>query len=109
MSSQQERRKIVRKIGQGLVVLIDDKALPVIDISTGGVAFQTLGQVLTGTVHARIARLADITDCVDAKIAVKLSDRTTTRGEFLPTMALLRYIIGHIGEATGTEPSYFKA
>lgn len=103
-----DRRRHLRKIGQGLVVLLDGRAHPVIDISTAGVSFQSSGHKVGAKITLRIARLADISDCVDGIITIKSVSDTTTRGEFQPTMPLLRYIIRHIGEATGTEPAYFR-
>jgi hypothetical protein len=103
-----ERRRLPRKIGHGLAALIDGKAYPVIDISTGGVSFQGIGQKLGARLAMKIARMSDFSDCIDCVVTVKSEEGNVTRGEFLPTMALMRYIIGHIGEATGAEPAYFR-
>ncbi|RAU22755.1 PilZ domain-containing protein [Paramagnetospirillum kuznetsovii] len=103
-----DRRKLPRKVGQGLIVLIDGRAHTVIDISTAGIAFQTCGSPKGSIVSLKLAQLADISNCIEAKITVVSSQETITRGEFKPTMPLLRYIISHIGEATGTEPAYFR-
>lgn len=108
MTITTERRRLVRKIGQGLVVLINDRAHPVVDISTAGVCFQSSGHKVGERLRLKIAQLADINDCIEGTITVKSVGEATTRGEFLPTMPLLRYIISHIGEATGTEPAYFR-
>ena len=108
MALDTDRRRTARRIGQGLVVLIDGRAHPVVDISTAGISFQSTGHKVGGKLGLKIARLANISDCVDGVITVKSSGDTTTRGEFQPTMPLLRYIIGHIGEATGTVPAYFR-
>ena len=103
-----ERRRLPRKIGQGLAALIDGKAHPVIDISTAGVSFQGIGQKMGAKLAVKIARMSDFNDCIDCVITVKSEEGNVTRGEFLPTMALMRYIIGHIGETTGAEPAYFR-
>ncbi|WP_245651099.1 PilZ domain-containing protein [Paramagnetospirillum marisnigri] len=97
-----------RKVGQGLVVLINGKVHPVIDISTAGVSYQAANHKIGATVALTIARLSDISDCIDAKITVISKDETVTRAEFKPTMPLLRYIISHIGEATRAVPAYFR-
>jgi hypothetical protein len=109
MIRQDDRRRYARKIGHGLVLLIDGRAHPVVDISTAGISFQASGHRLGSAITARLARLSKLDDCVDAKITVKGIGEATTHGEFRPTMALLRYIIGHIGEATGTQPAYFRS
>ena len=103
-----ERRHLPRKIGQGLAALIDGKAHPVMNISTAGISFQGTGQTLGAKLAMKIARTSDFNDCIDCVITVKSEEGNVTRGEFLPTMALMRYVIGHIGETTGTEPAYFR-
>lgn len=103
-----ERRRLSRKVGQGLVLLIDGRAHPVVDISTAGVSFQSGRHKVGEKVRFKIAQLSDISDCIGGTITIKSVGETTVRGEFLPTMPLLRYIIRHIGEATGTEPAYFR-
>ena len=107
MAQFTERRRSIRKIGHGLVVLIDGRVHPVIDISTEGVSFQGAGHRIGARIELKIARLADISDCIGGAITIKSTGDTTVRGEFHPTMPLLRYIIQHIGEATGTHPAYF--
>lgn len=103
-----DRRTQIRKVGQGLVVLIDARVHPVVDISTAGVSFQAAGHKVGAKVSLKIARISDINDCIGGTITIKSAGDATTRGEFLPTMPLLRYIISHIGEATGTKPAYFR-
>ena len=103
-----ERRRLPRKIGHGLAALIDGKAHPVIDISTAGLSFQGIGQKLGSRLALKIVRMSDISDCIDCVITVKSEEGNVTRGEFQPTMALMRYIVGHIGETTGAEPAYFR-
>ncbi|MDO8605423.1 MAG: PilZ domain-containing protein [Phaeospirillum sp.] len=108
MTQTPDRRNHIRKVGQGLVVLIDGRVHPVVDISIAGISFQAAGHTVGTKVSLKIARISDINDCIGGTITIKSAGDTTTRGEFLPTMPLLRYIIGHIGEATGTKPAYFK-
>lgn len=108
MAQDTDRRRQLRKIGQGLVVLIDGRAHPVVDISTAGISFQSVGHKAGAKVSLKIAQLTNISDCIDGIITVKSVSDTTTRGEFHPTMPLLRYIIRHIGETTGAEPAYFR-
>ena len=108
MGDHKERRRHIRKIGQGLIVLIGGRAFPVIDISTSGISFQATGNKVGDKIALKIAQIADIKDCADGIITVKSVSETATRGEFQPTVALMRYIVGHIGDATGTEPAYFR-
>jgi hypothetical protein len=108
MNKQQERRQHIRKIGQGLVVLIDGRVHPVVDISTAGISFQAAGLKIGDRLKLKIAQLADISDCIGGVITIKSVNDTTTRGEFLPTVPLMRFIIAHMGEATGTVPAYFR-
>lgn len=108
MAQDAKNPRRIRKIGQGLVVLIDGRSYPVIDISTIGITFQAVGHKVGAAVRLKIAQLANISDCIDGVITVKSSGDTTTRGEFRPTIPLMRYIIGHMGEATATEPAYFR-
>ena len=108
MMQDTDRRRLVRKIGQGLVVLIDGRAHPVVDISTAGISFQFSGPKIGAKLSLKIARLADLADCIDGVITIKSASENTLRGEFHPTVPLLRYIISHIGEATGTKPAYFR-
>jgi len=108
MAQDADRRQTIRRIGQGLVVLIDGHVHPVIDISTAGVSFQSVGHAVNARLHLKIARVADMNDCIDGTITVKSVGETVTRGEFQPTMPLLRYIISHMGEATGAVPAYFR-
>ena len=56
----------------------------------------------------KLARLDDMNDCVEGRVEVVDIDYATTRGRFIPTVGLLRYIIGHISKTTGSEPTYFK-
>jgi hypothetical protein len=108
MNQIKDRRHLVRKVGQGLVILIQDRAHTVVDISTAGVSFQTSGHQAGNTIPVKLARLIDINDCIEAKITVISAEESITRCEFKPTMPLLRYIIRHIGEATNTDPAYFR-
>ncbi|CCG41855.1 hypothetical protein [Magnetospirillum molischianum] len=108
MDESEERRSHIRKVGQGLVVVIDRRIFPIVNISTAGLGFQATGYKVGDLVPIKIAKMLDLSTCVDATITVKSAEETITRGEFLPTMPLLRYIIDHIGEVTGVEPAYFR-
>ncbi len=107
MTNPKDRRRHARKVGQGLIVLIGGKVYPVVDISTVGLSFQATGYRGGDSIVLKLAQLTNISDCIEARITVTSSDNTVTRGEFKPTVPLLRYIISHIGEATGAEPAYF--
>jgi len=108
MDETDDRRHQIRKIGQGLVVVIDRRIFPLVTISTAGLAFQATGYKVGESVAIKIAKMLDLNCSVDATITVSSAEETITRGEFLPTMPLLRYVIDHIGDVTGVEPAYFR-
>ncbi len=107
MEQQKDRRRQIRRVGQDLLVVIDRRAFPVIDISTEGVSFQGSGYGIGEVVKIRVARLSDTSDDVAATVTVRAVEDNVIRGEFRPNMPLLHYIISHIGEATGAKPAYF--
>jgi len=102
-----ERRRHIRRIGQGLVVVIGQRLHPIIDISITGVAFQTGGGAPGDQMTIRLAKMTDPLHGITATITVVEVTETVTRAEFQPTIALLRFIIGHISEVTGASPIYF--
>jgi hypothetical protein len=102
-----ERRRHIRKIGQGLVMLIDGRVYPIVDISTAGISFQAGDQVIGAVIDLKLAAMTDLGKGIEARITINSNNGTITRGEFHPTVPLLRFIIGHIGEVTGTVPAYF--
>jgi len=108
MDETDNRRGPIRKIGQGLVVVIERRIFPLVSITTAGLVFQATGYKVGDQVALKIAKMLDLTACVEATIRVTSAEETITRGEFQPTMALLHYIIDHIGEVTGVEPAYFR-
>ena len=105
-----ERRGHARKIGDGLIVVIEGRCYPLIDISVGGLSFQANGLDTdkNALLSFKLARLQDMNDAADGKIRVVDSDEAATRGEFIATISLMGYIIRHIGEVTGVTPFYFK-
>ncbi len=103
-----ERRRHVRRVGEGLIVLIDGRGYSIVDISIAGLSFQTSGHRVGERVALKIARLTDLNDGVEGRITVVDSSDAVTRGQFLPTARLMHYIVGHIAEATGVSPAYFK-
>lgn len=107
MDESEGRHNPIRRIGQGLVVVIERRIYPIVSISTAGLGFQATGYKVGDHVRMKIAKMLDLNTGVEATLAVTSAEETITRGEFLPTIPLLRYIIDHIGEVTGVEPSYF--
>jgi len=91
-----------------LVVLIEDRVYPVIDISVSGISFQNSAHPVGSSVKLKLAQLNNLDDSVDGTITVRAASDTITRGEFSANMALLRYIVTHIGKLTGATPSFFK-
>jgi len=107
MKQTKERRRHIRYLGQGMVVVIEGQGYPVIDISTSGIHFQGGSFELGAVVPLKLMRLKGKQDSVDGSIIVKAVG-TTTRGEFRPTMPLLRFIIRHLSEVTGVRATYFN-
>ncbi|EME68365.1 hypothetical protein H261_18707 [Paramagnetospirillum caucaseum] len=108
MTQFKERRQHVRKMGDGLAVLIDGRVFPVLDISLSGVSFQGNGFRPGDRVRLTVAALHSFDDSVEAVVIIKSLDAGILRGEFAPTARLMRYIVAHLGDVTGAEPAYFR-
>ena len=108
MKFAEERRQHPRKMGEGLIVLIGGHGHPLVDISIGGLSFQSNSYKTGDQIRLKLARLIDMTDCVECKITVVAVSETITRGQLHETMAAMSYIVRHIGEVTGVSPSYFR-
>ena len=108
MKLSEERRRHPRKIGDGLIVLIGGHGHPLVDISIGGLSFQSNSYKTGDSILIKLARLNDMTDSVECRITVVAISETITRGQLHETMAAMSYIIRHIGEVTGVPPSYFR-
>jgi hypothetical protein len=109
MRQLRERRRHIRYIGQHLLIVINGKAHPIMDISIGGVSFQgtgfTVGDPLSLTLVSAFANkdvmpgIGEVRAISGSKVHVKF---------VRPTLPLLRYIIAHIAEVTGIEPHLLK-
>lgn len=108
MTQIKERRQHIRKMGDGLAVLIDGKVHPLTDISLSGVSFQGSGVRPGDRIRLSLAAVRALDDCVEAVVTVKVAESGIIRGEFSPTAKLMRYIVGHLGDVTGAEPAYFR-
>ncbi|WP_242442732.1 PilZ domain-containing protein [Magnetospirillum sp. 15-1] len=108
MTQFKERRQHVRKMGDGLAVLINGKVFPVVDISVSGVSFQGSGHRPGDSIRLTVAALRSLDDSVEALVTIKATEGGIVRGEFAPTAKLMRYIITHLGEVTGAQPAYFR-
>ncbi|ARJ67849.1 hypothetical protein WV31_20450 [Magnetospirillum sp. ME-1] len=108
MTQIKERRQHVRKLGDGLAVLIDGKVYPLTDISLSGVSFQGSGVRPGDRIRLSLAAVRSLDDCVEAVVTVKVAEGGIVRGEFSPTAKLMRYIVAHLGDVTGAEPAYFR-
>ncbi len=108
MTQFKERRQHVRKMGDGLAVLINGKVFPVIDISVSGISFQGSGHWPGDRLRLTVAALHALDDSVEALVTIKATESGVVRAEFAPTAKLMRYIITHLGEVTGAEPAYFR-
>jgi hypothetical protein len=103
-----ERRQHMRKMGDGLAVLIDGKVFPVVDVSISGISFQATGFRPGDRIRLSLAALHSLEDSVEAMVTVKTMDGGILRGEFAPTAKLMRYIVTHLGQVTGAAPAYFR-
>lgn len=112
MNKPQERRRHIRHVGQDMVAVMANQALPLINLSIAGLGFQggglKVGLKVGDKVTVMLARMSDMADSIDATITVRSVSGTATHAEFHPTWALMRYLVAHIGEATGTVPTHFK-
>lgn len=108
MTQTKERRQHIRKMGDGLAVLIDGKVHPLADISLAGLSFQGSGFRPGDRIRLTLAAVRSLDDCVEATVTVKVAEGGVIRGEFAPTAKLMRYIVAHLGEITGAEPAYFR-
>lgn len=102
-----ERRRHIRKVGEGLVVVINDRVFPLIDISIAGLSFQCTEYKVGDVLTLNIAEMADMSQTVESRITVIAANGTVTRGRFYPTMRLMRFIVHHFSDATGVAPRYF--
>ena len=107
MKQIRERRHYIRKMGDGLVVLIDGKVFPLIDISVTGVSFQATGYSVGQSLSIKLAKLTSMADGVDGEITVVAITDTISRAKFYPTMRLMRFIIRQLSEFSGIAPRYF--
>jgi len=108
MQKHKERRRVIRQVGQDLAIVIGNHAFPVVDISTVGVSFQGCHGKIGDTLTVAIVRISVPDDRVEAQLTLRDVSVTMSRAEFHPTMAVMRYVVQHIGEATGASPAYFK-
>lgn len=103
-----ERRRQPRRLGEGLILLIDGRAFPVLDISVAGISFQATGYKPNDRIAATLTETANPAAGVETSITVRAVGNGVVRGEFYPTNKLMRFIMAHVGEVTGGAPSYFR-
>ena len=108
MTFAEERRRHPRKIGDGLIVIIGGHGHSLVDISIGGLSFQSNGYKKGDRIRLKLARLTDMTDCVNCKITVVETTDVVTRVKFRADIRVMSYIVRHIGEVTGVSPFYFR-
>ena len=106
MTDLTERRINPRLAGHGLVMMIGRRVFPIANISITGLGFQGSGYRENEVLTVQIARINALEDCVPAVITVRSVQETMVRGEFHPTLPLMRYIIAHLSEVTGADPTY---
>jgi hypothetical protein len=109
MSKGEERRKHVRHLAESLVVVTGGKTYEVVNISTGGVFFKGTGFFKGNPLSITIRAANNEMDCITADCKVVEVGTESVHAEFAkPTMPLMHFVIGHIGQAMGVKPQYFK-
>jgi len=109
MNDSSERRNHIRHPGQNLAAEISGKSYPVVNISTGGVYFTAQGFFVGNPVKLVLRSTNDEALFIGADCKVIEVEGDCVHAEFLrPTMPLMRFVIGQIGDAMGVEPHYFK-
>jgi hypothetical protein len=109
MNKVDERRKHERHLAKHLVVEIAGTTYPIVNISTGGVFFKGSGFYLGNPLRITIRSESNERDCISADCKVVEIRTDSVHAEFLkPTMPLMHFVIGHIGQAMGVKPHYFK-
>ncbi len=109
MNKGDERRKHVRYLAENLIVEIAGNTHPVVNISTGGVFFVGQGFYLGNPLSLVIRASQNEADSMKAECKVVEIRADCIHAEFLkPTMPLMHFVIGHIGQAMGIKPQYFK-
>lgn len=103
-----ERRQHPRRMGEGMVVIVNDRAYPVLDVSIAGISFQSSGHRVEDRLKATLAMLADMSDCVEVGLTIKAAGGSILRAEFQPTAKLMRYIVMHQSKVSGGQPAYFR-
>lgn len=105
----QERRKHVRHLAESLIVGIEGKDYPLVNISTGGVNFTGKGFFAGNPLKMTIRSAQDAKDCIVVDCKVVAVDGESVHTEFTkPNVPLLNFVIGHIGQAMGVKPHFFK-
>ena len=108
MAAHKERRNHPRRVGQGLVVMIEGRGFPLVNISISGVSFQSTAFKTGDEVTVIIAQLMNPKESVETRLKVVNVQGSIVHGEFFSTMRLMRYIVLHMADVTGYEPEYFK-
>ncbi len=97
MTDHDERRDRARFPGQVLFIKIGFKPYPLIDVSVGGVGFESEGLSVGQIVNIKIVSVLDETDNVDAKCEVLNIVGYRVAARFIdPSETLLSYIKSYI-------------
>ncbi|MTJ84079.1 MAG: hypothetical protein F8N37_24085 [Telmatospirillum sp.] len=110
MTSADERRKFNRHYGKGLILIWENQAYPLLNVSPGGLCLRDwpggkpAGDIVTIglATEDRPDRHMDV-DCRIVSVRGDLTHMAFT----LVTMPLLTFLIGHIGSVLGVDPYYF--
>ena len=109
MSDNVERRKHIRYLAENLTVEIGGKTHPVVNISTDGLQFKASGYFPGNPVSLIIRSIKNEAEFIKAECKVIEVRADCVHVEFAkPTMPLMHFVIGQIGQAMGVKPYYFK-
>ncbi len=109
MGNQAERRKHIRYLAENLIVEIGNNSYPVVNISTDGILFKATGFFPGNPVSLIIRSTKNEAEFIKAECKVIEVRADCVHTEFAkPTMPLMHFVIGQIGQAMGVKPYYFK-
>lgn len=109
VSKQRDRRQNPRCYGRDLLVSNNGQGYPVLNISEGGLCFEGTPFAVGQTVVLTLSSLAKPADGVNAECRVVTVRQGNTHLAFTSvTMALLTFVMSHIGEVLGVSPYYFR-
>lgn len=103
-----DRRRHSRHDGAGLLVEIEGKCLPVVDVSTGGLSLRDLDRKLGERFRLVLSRSGGLTGIATECEVVAREGRLLRLHFTRPTLPLLRLVVAHVSTLTGVAPHLLK-